>query len=232
MNRLHWPDCENVRDLGGTPTTDGRTIRPGALIRADTLHRLTPEGVAALRTAGVARVLDLRGADECKASPSPLAAEEIYRFQPIEVEQGYDHRSEPTLVSVYLGSLRRNASYIAAAVGAIADAPDGAVVVHCGAGKDRTGMIVALALAVAGVSDDEIAADYAYTQVCLQARLDAMLDGADDPAWVLEWKGAAEPTIRAMLDHLDSEYGGTEAYLRAHGVTAAQIDALRQRLIG
>lgn len=93
----------------------------------------------------------------------------------------------------YRASLVRNASHIVAGIGAIADAPDGGVFVHCASGKDRTGMIVALALRVAGVADAAIAADYAYTSVCLgdlMARTLAAAPSAAERARVAEVWGA------------------------------------------
>ncbi|MGH3372714.1 MAG: tyrosine-protein phosphatase, partial [Nocardioidaceae bacterium] len=72
-NHLDWPNCLNARDLGGLATADGR-VRPGALIRSDSLQYLNGDGVALVRAAGVSRVLDLRNAHECEAFPTPFAA--------------------------------------------------------------------------------------------------------------------------------------------------------------
>ena len=81
--RLHWPDCQNVRDLGGLPTGDGGRIRAGALIRADSLALLSDTGLAALRASGVRRVLDVRGVAEAAAEPSRLAGDPMYRLMPM-----------------------------------------------------------------------------------------------------------------------------------------------------
>ncbi len=215
------------------PADEGRQIRPGALVRADALHQLTECGIEAFRSYGVVRIIDLRNAAEAEDAPSPFTDNPIYRFSPMidpEADRTYDRYAEPSLASVYCGSLTRNASHIAAAIADIADAPPGCVVVHCSAGKDRTGMIVALALKVAGVADATIADDYAYTQVCLSARLDALLATAADRDHVLAWKGATATTMRTMLDHLEAELGGVNAYLAAIGVAGDQITRLRQRL--
>jgi protein tyrosine/serine phosphatase len=69
---LDWPDCQNVRDLGGLPTADGGRIRSGALIRADSLQFLSADGVDAVRRAGVSRVLDLRADSEVGMFPTPF----------------------------------------------------------------------------------------------------------------------------------------------------------------
>ena len=93
-----------------------------------------------------------------------------------------DAEAESTLELTYRASLTRNASHIVAGLAAIADAPDGGVFVHCASGKDRTGMIVALALRVAGVVDAAIAADYAYTSVCLGDLVERTLAAAPSAA--------------------------------------------------
>ncbi|GAA3287721.1 tyrosine-protein phosphatase [Dactylosporangium vinaceum] len=92
--------------------------------------------------------------------------------------------------------------------------PPGAVLVHCAAGQDRTGMLIALLLRVAGVPDAVIAEDYAYSAVCWQ-RPDEC-----EPA-----------TIRGALERVDERFGGVEAYLRAHGLTDTQLTALCDRLV-
>jgi protein tyrosine/serine phosphatase len=208
--RLDWPDCRNVRDLGGLPTAGGGTVRERALVRSDSTARLTAEGLAALRAHGVRRVIDLRGADEAAAWPSVLAGEGMYHLLPLIDPVDDPARDLPDLApmaDVYRLSVIGNAPHIAGAVAAVADAPAGAVLVHCAAGQDRTGILVALLLRFAGVPDERIAADYGVSVEC-------------EPAAIL-----------AMLGRVDEVFGGVEAYLRAHGITPAQLDALRARLV-
>jgi protein tyrosine/serine phosphatase len=231
--RLEWPECGNARDVGGLPTEDGYRIRSGALIRSDDLCQLTPAGLAALREYGVRRVLDLRGSSELEHSPSPLADDPAYRWTPFidEVaDRDRDPAAEKTTLDTYLGSVERNAGHIAAAVTALAEAPPGGVVVHCAEGKDRTGILVALALRVAGVPPAEIAADYAASNErrAFQREL-ALLPEAERTGFHDRY--ACHPaTILGVLGYLDERYGGVEPYLRAHGVSGALLDALRRRL--
>lgn len=234
--RLTWPDCHNVRDVGGLPTSDGGVVRTGALVRGDSPHRLTSDGVAAVRGYGIARVIDLRSAEEADATPGPFAGDPIYQLRPMidpRAEVRRDAGAESTLQLTYRASLVRNASHIVAGVAAIADAPPGGVFVHCASGKDRTGMIVALALRVAGVVDSAIAADYAYTAVCLGDRIERALASAPsgaERARLNEVWGSRPDTILAMLDRVDVEFGGVEGYLARYGVNDNQLDRLRARL--
>ncbi|MGI8530465.1 MAG: tyrosine-protein phosphatase [Geodermatophilaceae bacterium] len=80
---MDWPGCANVRDVGGLPTTDGGRIRSGTLIRSDSPHWLTERGCAAVRSAGVRRILDLRSTEEAELDPSPFAGEAAYRLLPL-----------------------------------------------------------------------------------------------------------------------------------------------------
>src|SRR5688572_17424458 len=132
--RLDWPSCRNVRDLGGLPTADGARIRDLALVRADSLDRLTDDGLRRLKALGVARILDLRNVDEAAVTPHPFAADDaVYRLVPMidpRRVRSRDRSSERTLGDLYASSLDRNARSIMDGLAAIADAPDGAVVVH------------------------------------------------------------------------------------------------------
>jgi protein tyrosine/serine phosphatase len=236
--RVHWPDCQNARDLGGLPTTDGATIRRRALIRSDNLGRLTASGLDQLRGHGVRRVVDLRSAHEVEAEPSPLAGDPMYRLAPLidpQREAERDRAAEPTLAAIYRASVERNAGHIVTGLAAIADAPPGAVVVHCAIGKDRTGMTVALALAAADVAHEVIAEDYAYTAQCLRAEHEAALSAVADDAVRLalgERQGSQPESILAMLEYVDDQYGGVREYLSEHGLEPAQFKRLRERLRG
>ena len=179
---LSWPDCRNVRDLGGLPTASGGRIRAGALIRADSLSRLTEEGVALVKAAGVRRIIDLRNVEE--ATDHPFGAQlDLYRLAPMidpAREPDRNKSAERSLADIYCSSVERNARSIVESVVAIADAPPGTVVVHCAVGKDRTGMIVALALSVAGVADEVVAQDYAASTECLRADHEEILASVID----------------------------------------------------
>lgn len=233
--QLHWPDCLNVRDLGGLPTAGGGgSIRRGALVRSDLLSRLTDDGIAAVRAYGIRRVIDLRTSVEITRTPGPFAGDPIYlsaSFIDEQAERDRDRTAEgTTLADWYRGSVERNASKIVAGLIALATAPAGGVLVHCYSGKDRTGVHVALALAVAGVGFDQIAADYALSAGFLRPHLKAA--SADGKTVDLVDELGSEPeTIIGTLEHVQRRYDGVEEYLIGHGMTRQQLVALRDRLL-
>jgi protein-tyrosine phosphatase len=201
---LDWHDCHNARDLGGLVGADGRRVRPGALVRSDDHHRLTPPTVRAVRASGVTRIVDLRWAWECQQYPSPFAGDPVYRHVPLLADVlTYDPPADS-----YAPLLDHNRERIAAAFRTVAQAPPGGVVVHCRSGRDRTGVLVALLLAVAGVDPDEIAADYARTEGC-----------------------SPLPMINTLA-YADRQYGGAVPYLIGSGVEAPLLDIVRTRLLG
>jgi protein tyrosine/serine phosphatase len=224
-----------VRDLGGLPTASGGRIREGALIRADSLSRLTEEGVAVVKAAGVRRIIDLRNVEE--AADHPFATElDLYRLAPLidpAREPDRNKSAERSLAEIYCSSLERNARSIVEGVIAIAEAPPGTVVVHCAVGKDRTGMIVALVLSVAGVADEVVAQDYAASTDPLRADHEEILASITDDALrrkTLERMSSRPETMAILLSFVRERWGGAAQYLRAHGVTEAQLEALRARL--
>ena len=231
---LDWPGCRNVRDVGGLPTADGRVTRTGVLIRCESLQFLTPDGVEAVRRAGVSRILDLRGDGEVAESPTPFTGTPLAVRQSLQDPADPDH-GQPTIIEACTWMLDKRPELFAAAVKAIADEPDGAVVVHCHGGKDRTGMVVALALSVAGVPEEEIVADYFLTQsrlaVWLEEQLAAEPDTSKHPE-MIEFRDTRAESIVAILRHLDTTYGGPEAYLRHGGLTEDDLSKLRARLVG
>jgi protein tyrosine/serine phosphatase len=201
--RLDWPGCVNARDVGGLSTADGGRIRPGALLRSDHHAALTPAGLRAVRDCGVSRILDLRRARECDRDPSPFAGDPVYRHVPL-LAPVREYEIDPY---GYGPLLDHNRARIRVAYAAFAEAPPGAVLVHCQGGRDRTGALVAVALAAAGVPAADIVADYARTD------------------------GSPPATMSTTLRHLDDVYGGAAAYLLAAGVTPAQLSAGRARLL-
>jgi protein-tyrosine phosphatase len=245
--RLSWDACYNVRDLGGYPTSDGTQTRWRSLVRADTMCRLTADGRTALLDYGVRTVIDLRRSDELRLDPNPFAVPPgqtgavTYLNLPLGARASIDERaavkaaSETTLEGLFCAVLDNYRRGIAAILAAIATAPEGVVLFHCHAGKDRTGIVAALLLALAGVPYPTIAEDYALSAICLQPIYDEQLRQEPDPARrerMATWMATVPETLLAILAHLDAMHGGAEAYLLKSGVTGENLEGIRQRLRG
>ena len=229
-----FPSLLNARDLGGYPTTDGTVTRSRSLLRADDLAQLSPQGLEALAEFGVETVLDLRWPEEIAAAPSPVPRE-LPRVRYLSVSLLSDtpaawgalggHCAKEEWKRTVLDRMRPR---LKEALTAIAAAGPGPLLFHCVAGKDRTGVIAALLLALADVVPRAIAADYAASTANLRdAYLRRYPDG--DPAAIIEAVRCPEEGVYNMLDYLD-EAGGTRGYLAGIGLDADEVTRLRARL--
>lgn len=226
--RLEWDGCLNVRELGGLPTTDGRRTRLGAVVRADNLDRLTAEGWSALQAHGVRTVVDLRNEEEYRPLlPRPEGVELVrVPFDELAGPAWWDRfgglDGTPLSFGPYLDNCPQA---VAAMVAAVAEARSGTVVVHCGAGRDRTGLASLVLLAAAGVVPSEIAADYLLSAPNLRP-LWAMLARPDEEteiAAVLERAGTTADA--ALLETL-------AAFDPDACLPAGHLAAVRARLVG
>jgi protein-tyrosine phosphatase len=248
---LAWDGLFNARDLGGLPAADGGHMRWGALVRSDMLPRLTQDGQAALVDHGIRTVVDVRFPEEVlvdwDAYPfqGEAATGDAPQYLNVPFNTGRGQDGEEEIRQAYQTAASReelnrldidlNQKGVAAIVTAIATAPEGGVLVHCHAGKDRTGAVVALLLSLVGVPDEVIADDYALTAVSLAPLISEWLDSmSSEPRERARLEGLANPSREAMLEtlaHLRSRHGGAEAYLLSGGVTPADIERLRDRLV-
>ena len=233
---LDWEGCCNVRDLGGLRTADGRRTRFGAVVRGDAVGRLTAAGWAALRAHGVRTIVDLRNDDELEpdAAPRPAGIETIHvPLDGVEDREFWDRwASGPQFgTPLYYGPfLDRFPQRAAAAVAAVARARPGGVLVHCGIGRDRTGLVALLLLALAGVEPEEIAADYELSGERVSTLLRRL--GQEDHVPVVEAHLRREGTsARELIVGLVSSLD-VEDRLRAGGLDGRDVAAVRARLVG
>jgi protein tyrosine/serine phosphatase len=261
-NWINLQGAVNARDVGGLPTADGGgAIRPGVLIRSASLGHLTDADVEHLvGDLGVRRVVDLRTDVEVdRDGPGALHAQPDVVIHHLSLYPDTTDRAElppgprgpaveapaplpwqrerfatehGPVVAAYLRYLEQRPDSIVAALRAIAE-PVGATLVHCAAGKDRTGMVVALALTVAGVDREVIAADYAQTQSQIAAivghlaRSDLYGFEVGQPDKI---PPASAPVMVAVLDAIDTDLGGVLAWLARHGWTEDDTLRLRSKL--
>jgi protein-tyrosine phosphatase len=236
---LDWEGGLNARDLGGYATEDGRQTRWGAVVRSAALGALTEAGRAALADYGVRAIVDLRLPDELDREPNPFAEPGDHGIVYTNVsilDPGAGFPPDTvTLAENYLWSLERFSGLVAAAVVAVAQAPEGGVLIHCAAGKDRTGLVSAMLLGVAGVPDETIADDYALTAELLRPREQEWLENgpgerAEREAMLARFAPTAEVML-AVLRKLTERYGGVEPYLLEAGLSRGDLERLRDRLL-
>jgi protein-tyrosine phosphatase len=258
---VKWIDLDgavNVRDLGGLATDDGRMTMDRRLLRADNLQDLSAGDVKLLvDEIGVTTVVDLRApAEVASEGPGPLTrvgtVRHAYRSVLPELGAATDvaaaalasrrdgalaRYAEDIRVGYYLGYLEDRPDQVVEALRSIAQA-SGAALVNCAAGKDRTGVVVALALSAVGVRHDAIVADYAATAERIEAILDRLRASrtyADDinsrPDAALQDAPRAE-TMSAFLGQLGERYGGAVRWLADRGFTDGDLGALQAKLLG
>jgi protein tyrosine/serine phosphatase len=243
---LIWDGCLNVRDLGGLPTRDGGETRAGVIVRADSIHGLTDEGWQALVAHGIRTVVDLRGDHEREDDPPAELPVEVTHVPFMEAsEEEWEEIAEeleaanatPDDVAAtrdaYLVFLERFKPNVARAFRAVARAPEGGVVVHCVGGKDRTGLLSAFLLHLAGVADEEIAADYALSEERLRPRHEGWFAAAETDEELERLRRISQCPAEAMtevLAELGRRYGGVEEYLRSAGVSDDDLALARARL--
>lgn len=240
VRRLDWEGCRNVRDLGGLPTEDGRVTRWNAVVRADMPGRLTLRGREALLAYGIRTIIDLRAPHEAESDPSLFVGNGPHNSRPcyLNLPMEYFYPEVSQLISkaqsradVYNIILDSYPDAIAKIMRALQSAQPGGILIHCHAGKDRTGTIAALLLSLAGVPEEDVVADYALSSFTVypQPVLHNPDGSTQDDFWATR-PGTPE-VMQAMLAHLDQAYGGVRSYLMHAGVTADELDALVQRLV-
>ncbi len=243
---LAWDGVLNVRDLGGHPTEDGRETQFGRIVRADNVRRLSDEGWHALAEYGVRTVVDLRTEEELAADPpaevpvevvhAPFMVDSPEAFAAADAASSRHTDLMLATRDVYLVFLEYFHELAARVIQTVATAPQGAVVVHCAGGKDRTGLTVAFLLRLAGVGLAEIDTDYALSEERLRPRHERWFAEAADDEEQLERlrRMAVTPagTMRAVLEELERRHGSIEAYLCAGGAPADVGERVRARLLG
>jgi protein-tyrosine phosphatase len=245
----------NVRWIALDGAANTRVVVPGVLLRSDNLQSLTARDVRVLvDQEALEVVLDLRTDTEVELEgPGPITREPRVRIEhrslyprsgghtdldaatvnlwPPTSPSGWP--DEPRVVQAYLSYLAARPDSIVASIRTISNAR-GAVLVHCAAGKDRTGVVVALALDAAGVDRTAIVSDYLATA----QRIDAIMARlVSSPTYRSELEGhdprthAPVPgTMERVFELVDAGFGGSAAWLSAHGLNPAELEQLRRRM--
>lgn len=235
--------ARNVRDLGGYPAGNGGLTRWRSVLRGDALHALSEADIEALIAHGVTTVIDLRNPQELAREANPFMNDARVHYENVSlfsaltpVEMIAAEATDFDMGDRYCHALDNCQSAIAKVLTTIAHAPDGIVLFHCTAGKDRTGIIAALMLAHAGVDEATIIEDYALTgsifaPLLADLRARAIARGVSSVLADLILASAPRSMART-LGYLAGHYGGVGSYLAQIGLGEAEIAGLEQRLCG
>lgn len=230
----------NIRDMGGFETADGSITAFGKLLRAGALHNLTEEEWKRLTGYGVGTVLDLRSLSEIETAADDVPEGVEWYHCPIQTEQidtkditeSAEKAFAGSLTEGYLNIVKNHGALLAEAVKKlIAGLDRGAVLFHCTAGKDRTGILASCIYYLCGIADADIIADYEVTYTYNKKSMDKLLGMLDE-----ETQGRMEPFMRSdaqSIERLLDFYReiSLPGYLGRYGVTGAELESLRRHFL-
>lgn len=227
--RRHLPldGTRNVRDVGGYPCAGGRRTRWRTLLRSDELTRLPEHAVDELREIGLRQVIDLRWPDELELSPNIFADDPAVRYRHIALLVD-DPTPHSGLAGMYRHVLDERLAQLVEVARALLEPAGLPAVIGCAAGKDRTGITIAVLLSLAGVPEDLVVEDYALSAGYFAVPNHTIPAG--------DWRhqplvvDSPPEFMASALDHLRDVHGGARALLRSGGLREVELDALVDRL--
>ncbi len=234
LRRLPLDGTQNTRELGGYPCEGGAT-RYGVFLRSDNPATLTRGDLVYLKSYGITTAVDLRRNTESQRSPSALAGSGRFTSHAISLNDNmhnidFEGDLPGSMAGLYITLLNQNRAEIAAVFNALA-AAKGGVLFHCAVGKDRTGVIAMLLLKCVGVSNNDVIADYAISDIYMR-------DVYDEQSRVFQTRTVHEYVLRSLpasmqrlLLHLYTEYGSAQEYLLGCGVSADALQQIRRRFV-
>jgi protein-tyrosine phosphatase len=239
--RIPLAGTNNVRDIGGYVTKDGRVVAHHRVLRGDVLNLVDDQGRELLAQIGLRTSIDLRESDERLAAPDRLNADVELISIPLlthkltSSDDTIEHQKLTTLDETYQFIVTTRGRAIADVLSELARPETLPALVHCTAGKDRTGIVIALLLSILDVPDEIIAHDYHATGVFMAEFHEAILRHASetgqDPFAYAAMQGCEPYLILDVLAAVRSSHGDVESYLIAHGLTFENIERLRATLL-
>ncbi len=249
--RVPLEGAYNFRETGGYPTMDNRWVRSGLVFRTDHLNELTDADVNTLEAIGIRSVYDFRLNDEVTRQPSRLPSS----LTPVQLGFG-DAGLDSAMIDVvrdilagkravpdasfwdenYLAIVDAGRPMFVELFRALADPANLPAVFHCTGGKDRTGLANAMLLTTLGVNQTIVIDDFLLTNVYRTPfRIAALAPGLRaagvEVGLAIPIIGVCRSALVSALSHLETRYGGVEAYLADGGLTASDLSAVRANLI-
>ncbi len=229
----------NVRDLGGIPVKGNGIVKWNCLYRADGLNRLTKEDWNQLYEAGVRTIIDLRSSSEMRAMPDqvpagmkyehcPLMAENEGEQEDLEIQMA--HAFSKSLKESYIQMVKEGGSYLVKALREVIKGfDDGAVLFHCTAGKDRTGVLAATLLTLLGAEEEDIIADYQVSFTYNKKGINTFFGNAPELEFYLPLLTSDPGNMGELLSYLHTV--GVSSYLGNLGLTAEEQQKLKNSAI-
>jgi len=242
LRHVPFDQCWNFRDIGGYPTSDGHSVAWKRYFRSGALEDMHEADREWLRSLGVRTIVDLRRPEETRDRGVHPAAELGARYAhlpplPDGASAQLDQRFGRAISGQrYLGYLDYAGPSIRAIFEVLADPESYPLVMHCTAGKDRTGVTTAMALDLAGVAREVIEADFELTnrdtaRWLAWSTANGRIEAAVNPDEERRRFGVPAEAIGVFLDGLDERYGGVRGYLRSLGLGEGVFAAIRQNLV-
>jgi len=248
------PGVVNVRDLGSYPTKyPGMVTKPNLLYRSGEVSNITDEGKQRLRELGITTIYDLRSDTEIQKYNTPcptidgvdVVRTPVFKLEDYSPEmmakrfELYASGKTEAFMELYSQILEHGGPAFGTILRQIRDNPESGCMFHCTAGKDRTGVIAALLMKLAGVSDDAIAEDYSLTRIgreparkLIMARLAKMPFFAADNEKALNMLTSRKEVMLAFLELIDKKYGGVEGYLKRYvQLSEEDIGTIRRNIL-
>lgn len=224
--RLPFTQVANARDLGGYPTKDGGMTRYGVFYRSGNLHKATDQDVELIKKLGINTIIDLRYETEYGQMPNvdlgeDVATHHISLFAELSPERlavNHGEADTQTLIHMYLQVINDCSAQIKEVIEALASVDEGASLIHCAVGKDRTGIIVMFLLSLAGVEELDIVADYEVSRTYISSFSDDLT-------------GSHYSNMSRFLTYIREKFGSPEGYLESIGIEKEKLEKIRKRLL-
>lgn len=218
----------NCRDIGGYPSKYGCT-KFGRFIRGGTVDRPTESDIGTLRELNISTVIDLRGDFEFDNQPNGMErlTDNVNHVSLYELNVAEAKDMKMTITEVYEYIVDNYKENICKALKAVTNAPEGVVFYHCFLGKDRTGILSMLLLTIAGVSEDDIVADYQLTYTYLENYIHTHADSLWDTNAEMHY--SLPQTMRALISYVKEKYGSITEYIKLTGISDEEIEKIRRR---
>lgn len=242
----------NIRDFGGYSSSSGTTVKPAYLFRSGEPSRITPTGVDQLRALGIKKVFDFRAEAEIakyKTANAEIEGVDFVRvpilddaFDPVGMAQrikAFATNESETFLKLYTEILEHGGPAMEAVLAHLRDHPDEPCLLHCTAGKDRTGVFAAVILMLLGASDEDIIKDYTLTTIGLQPALPLLLARfekeqvfRDNREGTMNMATAKPSSMINLLASIRDRFGGVEGYLKTYtSLDENDFTRIREKLL-